>query len=534
VDEGRLMSAWKPVLGRGRHGVDGDSTRPRRGLFTAILCVALTVALLGVVCAAPSGTPFLVWLSSAARAATQALRAPSASSTTAQPPPPPSASAQPRLTWPTYMGENARSGEAASATTLTAAMVGHLSMQWTRHAAGPIFAQPVVASGLIYWGSWDGVEHATSAATGQDIWERYLGQSAVLACGSDFGVSSTATVAFAPVQGRRTLLVFVGGGNGVFYALNAQTGAVVWKTLLGHLPAAYLWSSPAADDGAVYMGVSSLADCPLVQGQVVKLSAGTGKIEAVFNTVPNGCLGGSVWGSVTIDQNTGTLYFGTGNPGDCPVNEPYAEAVVALRTSDLSLVGAWQDQRALQQVSDSDFGSTPNLFSVQSTGSTHQMVGIVNKDGNFYAFDAAHVSRGPVWTTRVADVAGCTSCSSGGFVPGAWDGTLLYESDGKTTINRTFCAGGLRALNPANGSLVWSGCFDGPTFAALTLGPDFLVLGAGPRLLIVGTAGAAKGHILYTLQDPQAPTTHFFGAPCLADGRLIVGDADGNLLALGV
>jgi hypothetical protein len=36
------------------------------------------------------------------------------------------------------------------------------------------------------------------------------------------------------------------------------------------------------------------------------------------------------------------------------------------------------------------------------------------------------------------------------------------------------------------------------------------------------------------LRDPQAPSTRFFGAPCLADGMLIVGDADANLLALTV
>jgi polyvinyl alcohol dehydrogenase (cytochrome) len=532
------MSAWRPFTGRGRDGSGrgGDGKRNRRGVYTAIMGAGVALGLIVVVVVTQAWTPLAALLGSDAPTATPARAQDPASAPTATdaPTPPPIYFADPSLTWPTYMGGNGRTGYNGNEIPLTAATVGQLKVQWRHHAGGTIFAQPVVANGLIYWGSWDGYEHATSAVTGRDVWARYLGQTSVLDCeGAVVGVSSTATVEFAPVQGRRTLLVFVGGGNAIFYALNAQTGAIVWQRPLGQPPATYLWSSPAYYAGSIYMGVASLGDCPLVQGQVVKLSAATGRVESVFDVVPNGCVGGTVWGSVAIDQDIGILYVGTGNQGDCGVYEPYVDALVALRTSDLGLVGAWQATEALQ-FGDSDFGSTPNLFTAQVNGATRRMVGIDNKDGIFYAFDAAHVSSGPVWTTRVANVAICPDCGDGGFVPGAWDGKLLYEPGGKTTINGTLCAGGLRALNPANGAVVWSACYPGPTFAALTMGPGFLVIGAGPSVLVVGTQGASAGHVLFRLQDAQAPNTRFFGAPSIADGVLYVGDADGNLFALGL
>jgi polyvinyl alcohol dehydrogenase (cytochrome) len=534
------MSARRPFTGREHGGSrpERDDKEGRRGLFVALMGAGtgFGMVVLAFVLAMQSWSPFGPLLGSVAPAGApaRAQSAPPVATATDVPTPPPIAFVNSSLTWPTYMGTSARSGDAGSETALTATTVAQLKLHWQLQAGGGIFSQPVVANGLIYWGSWDGYEHATSVATGKDVWARYLGQTSNVPCeGFVAGVSSTATVEFAPVEGRRTLLIFVGGGNAIFYALNAATGAIVWQTPLAQPPDAYLWSSPAYDTGSIYMGIASLGDCPLVQGQVVKLSAASGKVEAIFDAVPTGCTGASVWGSVAIDSAAGMLYFGTGNPGDCGVDEPYAEAVVALRTSDLGLVGAWQSASALQY-GDSDFGSTPTLFTATVGGATRQMVGVANKNGLYYAFDAAHVGNGPVWTTQVSDVAMCPACGDGGFAPGAWDGKLLYEPGGKTTINGAPCPGGLRALDPANGAVVWSACYPGPTYAALTLGPGFLVIGASPALLVVGTQGASAGRVLYSFADPQAPNTWFFGAPSVADGVLYVGDADGNFYALGL
>jgi outer membrane protein assembly factor BamB len=440
------------------------------------------------------------------------------------------------LPWPTYMGGSDRSGYSTGGIALTPATVGGLKLQWKLRARGAIFSQPVVANGLIYWGSWDGYEHATSAATGKDVWSRYLGQTVDTSgqCNpSAAGISSTATVAFAPIQGRRTPLVFVGGGNAVFYALNAQTGSVVWQDRLGPSPSTYIWSSPGYYAGSIYIGTASFGDCPLVQGRIFQLSVANGKVERVFNVVPDGCTGGSVWGSVTIDPTTGMLYAGTGNPGDCGVFEPYAIAVIALRASDLAVVGSWQVP-ASQQIIDGDFGYTPTLFTARIGGVTRRMVGIGNKSGMYYAFDTAHVSNGPMWSLRVGDVGLCAECGDGSYVPGAWDGTSLYVPSGKTTINGAACAAGLRALNPASGSVIWGRCLPGPAYGALTAAPGLLVMGASPFVMVIGTQKASAGRALFTFRDPSAPNPWFYGSASIADSEIFIGDSDGNLYALGL
>lgn len=105
------------------------------------------------------------------------------------------------------------------------------------------------------------------------------------------------------IVGRSTPTVFVGGGNARFYALDAATGAVLWQTTLGSPSKGdFIWSSPALYNGDIYVGLSSLYDCPLVQGKFFQLSATTGAILQVFDVVPNTCRGGSVWGSPAIDS----------------------------------------------------------------------------------------------------------------------------------------------------------------------------------------------------------------------------------------
>ena len=118
--------------------------------------------------------------------------------------------------------------------------------------------------------------------------------------------------------------------------------------------------------------------------------------------MPPGCTGGGIWGSPVVDASQDTLYVATGNPNEnvaCPLAVDFAPALLELRTSDLSLVDAWQVPEA-EQIVDSDFGSTPNLF---VTAAGDRMVGVANKNGMYYAFRRDALSDGPVWQDVVAD-----------------------------------------------------------------------------------------------------------------------------------
>ena len=192
----------------------------------------------------------------------------------------------------------------------------------------------------------------------------------------------TAAVATEVINGTSTQVVYVGAGQDNLYALNARNGAIIWQTNLGNSPAEIIYDLPAVYNGSVYIGVSSSGDCPLMQGALYQLNASTGAIQHALDAVPSGCIGAWVWGSLTIDESTGMLYFGTSNadPINCKTTEPLASTLVEVHASDLTIVGSWQFTPT--GLTDADVGSTPTLFSATIEGVSRAMVGLESKDGN--------------------------------------------------------------------------------------------------------------------------------------------------------
>lgn len=427
--------------------------------------------------------------------------------------------------WPTYMANNGRSGFNGAETIINPKSAPNLKLHWKIRAAGRVTTQPIVANGLVYWGSWDGLEHATNPTTGTDIWTANLGQSKPNCSKTKHGVLSSAAVTSVAIGGVTTPIVFVGGGNANLYALNANTGAVIWKRALGTVPDYFLYGSPAVYKGSVYIGVASQGDCPLIRGQLIQLNAATGKIKHTFDVVPNGCLGGAVWVAPTIDTSTNMLYFGTGNAGRCSTSETMAPALVEVRASDLSFVASWRVP-ASQRTIDSDFGSTATLFTATHRGNARQMVGLLNKNGIYYAFDRSNINAGPLWQVRLAAPAtnGENNVSSA-----AWDGTKLYAAAASTHINGTRCAGSLRALNPASGNFIWSDCFTSDIFGPVTAVPGLAEIGSGTSIILAATT---NGNQLFSFQDTDA-NSRFEGPGTVSNGVLYHGNTDGYLYAIG-
>ena len=147
--------------------------------------------------------------------------------------------------WATYLDGNARTGYNGAESTINTTSAPDLKLKWTATSSGclnspggpiSISAEPVVVQSLqmIFWGSWDGCEHATDL-NGNQLWTTYLGQTNLPGCSgtTTLGVASSPTIITETVGGVSTTVVLVGGGDSNFYALNAQTGAVIWKTQLG-------------------------------------------------------------------------------------------------------------------------------------------------------------------------------------------------------------------------------------------------------------------------------------------------------------
>jgi polyvinyl alcohol dehydrogenase (cytochrome) len=200
---------------------------------------------------------------------------------------------------------------------------------------------------------------------------------------------------------------------------------------------------------------------------------------------------------------------------------------VKVRTSDLSLVSFWQIPPA-QRISDGDFGAAPTLFEATISGRTHDLVGVVNKNGLFYAFDRDYISAGPAWTQRVAKGGVCPQCGNGSISGAAWDGKRLYVAGGKTTIAGQTCKGSLRALDPREGQIVWQRCFtEGTVLGAVAEHNGLVAVAEGNRVIVVDGATGATRYI-----TDAGLKASFWSPPEFVEDVIYQGSVTGALLAL--
>ncbi|MGI8824971.1 MAG: PQQ-binding-like beta-propeller repeat protein [Chloroflexota bacterium] len=422
--------------------------------------------------------------------------------------------------WPSYL-QNPERTSSSGETMLSKANAGELHQLWAMKTAGTISASTTVVNNVAYVGSWDGYEYALNPVTGQRVWRTYLGvDNSRGSCGGKQarGISSTASV-----QGG---VLYVGGGDSYWYALSASTGSILWKVLVGsNATGHYNWASPLVTTGDAYVGVSSLGDCPVVQGQLLDVNLKSRSIVTAFNVVPSGQKGGGIWGSPATGPKGRDVYVGTGNEGRSPASsQPATRALLAIGTSPWGLRHSWQVPDSQVVGADPDFGSTPTLFN-DAAGRT--LIGVANKNGFFYAFDRTKISAGPVWQSQVAVGGDGPQKGFGSISPAAFDGRALYVAGGNTTINGTTCVGSVRALDPATGGTLWQHCAPGVVLGAVADVNGLVIDCAGSTLEVLD---ASSGTRLYahTFLSP------IYASPSVSNGRVFVSTEYGLVYGFGV
>src|SRR6266404_2879616 len=169
--------------------------------------------------------------------------------------------------WPMYLRDPAHNSFNAAENAIGRDTVRQLRPVWTFAAGAPFGAAVTVVSGVIYIGSWNGNFYAVDSSDGTLLWSQFLGKAAAPrdpTCQPAIGVESQAVV----VGGT----VWVGGGDSVFYGLDQKTGAIrVRVPLADPASGSYLWSSVTYSKGALYIGIASLGDCPLVRGGLARI-----------------------------------------------------------------------------------------------------------------------------------------------------------------------------------------------------------------------------------------------------------------------
>jgi outer membrane protein assembly factor BamB len=449
----------------------------------------------------------------------------------------------------TYHGDNARTGYSTDSS-ITASNAGHLTQRWSVDVRTSLSDQPVVDGGVVYWGDWKGDFHATTVS-GRPLWSTFLGTAPKPAvCPYNLatqGVVSSPTIGTAHGQN----LVWVGGGAGQVVALNATTGAIVWSTRLGSPPEHEVWASPLLYDGSIYIGVASWNDCPVVDGAFFRLNATTGAIQAVNHLDPSPkCIGPGVWSSASVDPTTNSVYVTTSNANlrsnpNATCQIPEQEAVLKLNSRTLATESVWALPEA-QQIGDSDFGGSPMLFSATIDGVNRQLVGAVNKNGIFYAFDRTNLAAGPVWsyTAESAPLAQAASSSSDACVDvntissSAWAGSDSPVMVAGLAQKGNSCIGTLAALNSSTGQVEWQTDLPGSIEGAVTEVPGIVAVGAGAT---VDLLSSSTGQILFSYRETKttspkgviygAPTGEFWAPPTIAGNTLYVANQDGSLRA---
>jgi quinohemoprotein ethanol dehydrogenase len=229
--------------------------------------------------------------------------------------------------WP-YHGGDLYNNRFQSIDQITPANVSQLKEAWVFHTGtgGPnvhLEMTPLVVNGVMYVTDGQDDVFALSPTTGKQIW-KYTASD----------VPPISTLAAPPGFLNRGVaygdgMVFIGRIDAMLVALNAKTGAVVWKTAVD-LPSnfGYLSTAPQfinASNGAggtvpeVVVGLSSDAGAKC---HVDAYNPTTGKLLWRFWTVDSATFagtssqngGGSVWQTPTFDPTLNMVYFGVANP----------------------------------------------------------------------------------------------------------------------------------------------------------------------------------------------------------------------------
>jgi len=434
--------------------------------------------------------------------------------------------------WPQYLFENGHSSNNGLATAITSANASTLVEDWSFIDPQPtiegqpnasFYSSPTVFQGVVYIGSNTGNFYALDETTGNLLWQQFLGYVTAITCGNGQGVTSTATLATDPVSGALT--VYVGGGDGYLYALDAATGNIVFRQFVTDIGTTqntgFIWASPTIMNGRIYLGWASQCDHPLVRSGIKTFDQHTGTLLKTFFTGDRDATGAGVWSTAATDGSS--LWITTGNSRTMH-NAAHAFAIVKLQANNLR----FQTEYVLKITGDLDWGSSPTLFQATINSVRTKMVGANQKNGTFYAFDANNLQNGPVWSFPVGTTEDFTIGTD--LAAPVWDARhrMLFVAGNQTTINSTVFPGSVRAFNPADGSIIWErGLTGGPIMGTPTLNGSG-VLAAGTynlpdtSLNAVYLLASSNGNILATI--PQ-PGNIVFAQPVFAGNHLFVANA---------
>ena len=440
---------------------------------------------------------------------------------------------------------NARFQRAAD---LSASDVPRLALKWAFGFPGvsSVYGQPTVAGGRVFVGVDTGYVYSLDAATGCGHWS-FLAET---------GVRNAVAIGVVPGVAARHAAHF-GDIRANVYAVDVDTGELLWKVNVDPHPVAVVTGSPTLYEGRLYVPVSSREEaaggslnypCCTFRGSIVALDAATGRQLWKTYAIPDPPkpsrknsrgtqlwtgAGAAIWHAPTIDPRHRAIYVATGDAYTEPAHRN-TDAVMAIHMdtgqvlwsvqdyeNDAWLVGCAQEpnENCPKDLGpDYDFGAPPIL---QTLPDGRRVLLAGQKSGQVFAHDPDRQGA-LVWKAALVEKIGESEILFGGA---ADEGTAYFGLDN----------GSLGAIDPATGRRKWfipprpPGPRRGFT-AALTAIPG--VVFAGSQDGTVRAYASGTGGIVWTfnmLRDFQtvngvSARGGSMGAPgpTVAGGRLFV------------
>jgi polyvinyl alcohol dehydrogenase (cytochrome) len=242
--------------------------------------------------------------------------------------------------WPIYGHDLANTRTQPDEHGLGPAAVGSLTPAWTFSTTSTgdgsqLTTTPVVSDGCVYIGSFNGYVYALDANSGHVVWQRKLD--------APNPGSGGVIVGAAAVYGREVIWLVDEFTAPYAIALDRSTGAVIWKSAPFAPPlsssaaqaGSYSNSSPIIANGFIVAGYSPPEGDPTASGGFALIDAATGQVVKITPTISpaaqkQGYSGGGLWSTPAYDPTTQYLYWGAGNPSSKDKQSPDTDAILKI------------------------------------------------------------------------------------------------------------------------------------------------------------------------------------------------------------